>query len=222
MGKHITLTGADGYTLDAYRADPSGKVRGGLVVAQEIFGVNHHIRTVADRFAEAGYLAVAPALFDRVQKKVEFGYTAEDLARGFEIMQKLDLGDAMKDVAAAAALASEAGKVGVVGYCWGGTVAWAAATWLSGLSGSVPYYGGGIGELVGEQPRCPVMLHFGDQDPWIPSAIVDKIRAAHPTLSVHVYHAGHGFNCNERSDYSPENAKLALDRTLGFLREHVG
>jgi carboxymethylenebutenolidase len=222
MGNHITLTAADGFTLDAYRADPQGKPRGGLVVAQEIFGVNHHIRAVADRFAEAGYLAIAPALFDRARKKVEFGYTQDDLTKGFEIMQSLDLDNVMKDVAAAAAVAKAAGKVGIVGYCWGGTVAWAAATRLDGIAASVPYYGGGIGELAGEEPRCPVMLHFGDLDPWIPTEVVEKVRAAHPKLPLYVYHADHGFNCDARGSYHAESAKLALDRTLGFLREHVG
>ena len=222
MGKPITLTAADGHTLDGYRADPSGAARGGLVVAQEIFGVNHHIRAVCDRFAEAGYLAVAPALFDRTQKRVELGYTPEDIAAGRAIMQKLDLDAAMKDVAAAAAVAKEAGKTAVVGYCWGGTVAWAAATRLAGLAGSVAYYGGGIGGLAGEKPRCPVMLHFGDQDQSIPMEVVEKVRAAHPDLPLYIYHAGHGFNCDARGSYHAESAKLALDRTLGFLREHVG
>jgi carboxymethylenebutenolidase len=222
MGKLITLTAVDGHTLDAYRADPQGKARGGLVVAQEIFGVNHHIRAVCDGFAAAGYLAVAPALFDRARKKVEFGYTPDDLAKGFEIMQSLDLDNVMKDVAAAAAVAKAAGRVGVVGYCWGGTVAWAAATRLDGIAASVCYYGGGIGELAGEKPRCPVMLHFGDQDPWIPMEVVEKVRAAHPKLPLYIYHADHGFNCDARGSYHAESAKLALDRTLGFLREHVG
>ncbi|HVH76742.1 MAG TPA: dienelactone hydrolase family protein [Stellaceae bacterium] len=222
MGKLITLTAADGHTLDAYRADPQGKARGGLVVAQEIFGVNHHIRAVCDGFAEAGYLAVAPALFDRSRKKVEFGYTPDDIAKGREIMQTLDLNNAMKDMAAAAAVVKAAGKVGVVGYCWGGTVAWASATRLDGIAASVCYYGGGIGGLAAEKPRCPVMLHFGDQDQSIPMEVVEKVRAAHPALPLYVYHAGHGFNCDARGSYHAESAKLALDRTLGFLREHVG
>jgi carboxymethylenebutenolidase len=222
MGNHITLTAADGFTLDGYRADPQGKARGGLVVAQEIFGVNHHIRAVADRFAEAGYLAIAPALFDRARKKVEFGYTPDDITKGREIMQSVHLDNVMKDVSAAAAVAQAAGKVGVVGYCWGGTVAWASATRLDGIAASVAYYGGGIGGLAGERPRCPVMLHFGDQDQSIPMEVVEKVRAAHPKLPLYVYHAGHGFNCDARGSYHAESAKLALDRTLGFLREHVG
>ncbi len=222
MGTPIKLTAADGFVLDGYRAEPKGGPRGGLVVAQEIFGVNHHIRGVCDRFAQEGYAVVAPALFDRAKKGVELGYTPDDIATGREIMQKLDLADVMKDVAAAIALVRGAGRVGIVGYCWGGTVAWAAATRLSGLACSVPYYGGGIGGLAGEQPRCPVMLHFGDQDQSIPMEVVDKVRAAHPELPLHVYHAGHGFNCEERGSYHPERAKLAGERTLAFLREHVG
>jgi carboxymethylenebutenolidase len=222
MGTPIRLNAADGFVLDAYRAEPKGAARGGLVVAQEVFGVNHHIRGVCDRFAAEGYLVVAPALFDRAKKGVELGYAADDLASGLEIMQRIDLADAMKDVAAAVATVRGAGKAAVVGYCWGGTVAWASATRLSGLACSIAYYGGGIGGLAGETPRCPVMLHFGDQDPWIPMEVVDKVRAAHPSLPVHAYHADHGFNCEERGSYHPESAKLALERTLAFLREHVG
>jgi carboxymethylenebutenolidase len=221
MGKAITLKAADGQVIGGYRADP-GKVRGGLVVCQEIFGVNSHIRSVCDRFAEAGYLAIAPALFDRVQKGVEIGYTPADIETGRGIMQKANLDDAMKDVAAAVALAKEAGKVGVVGYCWGGTVSWAAAGRVDGLAAAIGYYGGGIGGLVGETPRCPVLLHFGDQDQSIPMDVVDKVKHAHPKLPVHVYHAGHGFNCDARGSYDAASAKLALERTLEFLKQHVG
>src|SRR6266851_1280819 len=193
MGKSIRLTASDGWNLDGYRAEPKGPPCGGLVVCQEIFGVNHHIRDVCDRFAEAGYLAVAPALFDRAQTGIEFGYTPDDIAKGRDVMQKLNLDDTMKDVTAAIGNAKEAGKVGVVSYCWGGTVAWASATRLDGVAAAVGYYGGGIGGLVGEQSRCLVMLHFGDQDQSIPMDVVEKIKAAHPLLPIYVYHAGHGF-----------------------------
>lgn len=137
-------------------------------------------------------------------------------------MQGLNLDNAMKDVAAAIGVAERAGKVGVVGYWWGGTVAWAAATRLDGLASSVCYYGGGIGGLVDEKPRCPVMLHFGDQDQSIPMEVVEKIRGAHPGLPLYVYHAGHGFNCDERGSYDAENAKLALQRTLDFFKQRIG
>jgi carboxymethylenebutenolidase len=222
MGKEITLTAADGFTLDAYRADPKGKPRGGIVICQEIFGVNHHIRGVTDRFAEAGYLAVAPALFDRVQKNIQYGYTQDDIGKGVALMQKAKLDDVMKDITAAMSVAKEAGKVGATGFCWGGTVVWAAAARVPGLACAIPYYGGGIGGLVGEQPRCPVMLHFGDKDQSIPMEVVEKVRKAHPALPVHVYSAGHGFNCDERGSYDASSAKLAMERTLGFLAEHVG
>jgi len=222
MGQEIRLTASDGHAFDAYRAEPKEKPRGGLVVAQEIFGVNSHIRNVADRFADAGYLAIAPALFDRAQKGVELGYTPDDIANGRGIMQKLDLNDTMKDVAAAIGVAKEAGKVGIIGYCWGGTVAWAAGTRLSGLAAAIGYYGGGIGGLANETPRCPVMLHFGDQDQSIPMEVVEKVRAAHPDLPIFVYHAGHGFNCDQRGSYDAESAKTALGRTLDFLKQHVG
>jgi carboxymethylenebutenolidase len=222
MGTPVRLNAADGFILDGYRAEPKGAARGGLVVAQEIFGVNHHIRSVCDRFAAEGYLTVAPALFDRARKGVELGYTPDDIAGGREIMQKLDMNDVMKDMASAIAMVQGVGKLAVVGYCWGGTVAWASATRLSGLACSIAYYGGGIGGLAGEQPRCPVMLHFGDQDQSIPMEVVEKVRAAHPNLPLYVYPAGHGFNCEERGSYHPESARLALERTLAFLREHVG
>ena len=222
MGQQIKLTASDGHSLDAYRADPPGRARGGLIVCQEIFGVNSHIRSVCDRFAEAGYLAIAPALFDRADKKIELGYTPDDIANGRGIMQKLDLNNTMKDVAAAIAVAKEAGKVGVVGYCWGGTVAWASATRLDGVAASIGYYGGGIGGLCEEQPRCPVMLHFGDQDQSIPMDVVEKVKKAHPDLPIYVYHAGHGFNCDQRGSYDAESAKQALERTLDFLKQNVG
>lgn len=222
MGKTLTLTAADKHQLSAYRADPSGKPRGGLVVCQEIFGVNHHIRAVCDAFAAEGYLAIAPALFDRVERGVEYGYQQADIDKGRAIAGKLDLNDVVKDVKAAMDVAKEAGKVGVVGYCFGGTVAWVSATRLDGLACSVPYYGGGIGGLVGEKPRCPVMFHFGELDHAIPMETVEQIRAAHPDQTLYVYKAGHGFNCDERGSYDAESAKLAMSRTLEFLHKHIG
>jgi carboxymethylenebutenolidase len=221
MGKLVTLTASDGFTLAAYRAEPKGKPLGGLVVNQEIFGVNHHIRGVADRYAEAGYLAIAPALFDRVQKGIEYGYTQEDIGKGVGLMQKANLDDVMKDISAALAMAKEAGKVAAVGYCWGGTVTWAAAARVPGLACAIPYYGGGVGGLVGEKPRCPVMFHFGNQDQSIPMDVVEKVRKAHPTQTLHVYHAQHGFNCDERGSYDAASAKVALDRSLEFLKQHL-
>ncbi len=220
MGQTITLTAEDGHELSAYRADPADAPRGGLVVIQEIFGVNPHIRSVCDRFAESGYAAIAPAMFDRVERGVELEYNTEGIAKGREVMAGLDWDRAIRDVAAAAAAIADAGKTGAIGYCWGGSVAWLAATRL-GLP-SVGYYGGQIVEFLEETPQAPVMLHFGAEDPVIPPEDVDKIRAARPDVPIFMYEAGHGFNCDARASYNEESAKFALIRTLEFLTENVG
>ncbi len=222
MGTTIELTASDGHRLAAYRADPAGKPRGGIVVIQEIFGVNSHIRSVADGYAADGYLAIAPALFDRAERGFEVGYSPPEIERGRAVRAKVSLDDALKDVAAAIKAAAPAGKVGVVGYCWGGTVAWAAVTRLDGLAASSPHYGGGIAEIATERPHAPVMFHFGETDQQIPMTDVDKIRKAQPAQTVHVYPAGHGFNCDQRGSYHAASAKLARERTLAFLRQHVG
>jgi len=222
MGTTIELTASDGHRLAAYRADPAGKPRGGLVVIQEIFGVNSHIRSVADGYAADGYLAIAPALFDRAERGFEVGYSPPEIERGRAVRAKVSLDDALKDVAAAITAAAPAGKVGIVGYCWGGTVVWAAATRLDGLAASSPHYGGGIAEIATERPRCPVMFHFGETDQQIPMTDVEKIRTAQPGQTVHVYPAGHGFNCDQRGSYHAPSAKLARERTLAFLRQHIG
>ena len=222
MGTAIKGTAADGHELSIYRAEPAGRARGGLVVVQEIFGVNGHVRAVCDDFAAEGYLAVAPALFDRVERGIELGYQSDDVARGRAIREKVSLEDALADVEAAATELAGAGRIGVVGYCWGGTVAWVAATRSTSFAAAVSYYGGGVPDLAGEQPNCPVLLHFGEQDHAIPLDGVRRLQAAHPDLPVHVYPAGHGFNCDQRASYHSESARLARERTLAFLREHVG
>lgn len=222
MGSMIELTAADGHKLGAYRAEPAGKPRGGLVVVMEIFGVNSHIRAVADGYAADGYLVVAPAMFDRVQRHYECGYTPPEIEASRGLMQKASLDDAIKDVAAAVHAVANAGKVGMVGYCWGGTVAWKGAAEVPGLACSVPHYGGGIPNHAMLQPKCPVMFHWGEQDQGIPMDAVAKVRAAHPQFEHHVYPAGHGFNCDQRGSFDAASAKLARERTLAFLRRHVG
>jgi carboxymethylenebutenolidase len=222
MGKWIDLKPADDFALTAYRADPAGTPRGALVVAQEIFGVNSHIRSVCDGYAADGYVAIAPALFDRYERGVDIGYTPGDIARGRELKAKAKIDAALSDIAAARDAVAAAGKVGVIGYCWGGYVAWMTASRLSGFACSVPYYGGGMLEAVGEQPRCPVMAHFGERDAGIPVDGVKKFAAAHPEAQVFVYAADHGFNCDQRGSYDATAAKLARERTLAFLRQHVG
>lgn len=220
MGELITLTASDGHTLPAWHSGHEGP---GLVVIQEIFGLNNHIRHTADRFAAQGFTALAPALFDRVEPGVELGYTEADVARGRAIRGKVSLDDALRDIAAAVeALKAEERSVGVVGYCWGGSLAWASATRLEGLGAAVGYYGGDVAKMADEQPRCPVMLHFGEQDHAIPMSDVATVRRKHPELPVHTYPAGHGFSCDERGSFHPESHAIALSRTLPFLRRHLG
>ena len=220
MGDKITLTAADGHSLAAYRSGSDGP---GLVVIQAIFGVNSHICSVVDRFAAQGFAAMAPALFDRIEPGLELGYSSEDVAAGRELKGKSADEPALQDVAAAIALlAGEGRNVGVVGYCWGGALTWGAATRQDGVSVAVGYYGGGIVNTADATPRCPVMLHFGDQDHGIPMSDVEKIMAAQPDLPVHVYSAGHGFSCDARDSFDEAAHELALSRTLEFLRQHLG
>jgi carboxymethylenebutenolidase len=222
MGQWIELTAADGFRLSAYRADPVGQARGALVVVQEIFGVNSHIRGVCEQYASDGYVAIAPALFDRTEPRVELGYAEQDIARGRDLKAAVGIDDALRDVSAARDAVKASGKVGILGYCWGGYVTWMAASRLGGFACAVPYYGGGMLEASDEQPKCPVMAHFGRKDGHIPVEGVQKLAAAHPEAQVFIYDAGHGFNCDQRGSYDAPSATLARERTLGFLRQHIG
>jgi carboxymethylenebutenolidase len=222
VGTTIRGTAADGHELSIYRADPTGAPRGALVIAQEIFGVNSHIRAVCDDYAAQGYVVAAPALFDRAERGVELGYQQDDVTRGRAIREKVSLDQALADIEAAAREVAGAGRIGVVGYCWGGTVAWVAATRSRTFKAAVSYYGGGVPDLAEERPNCPVQLHFGEQDHAIPLEGVEKLKAAHPELPVYIYPAGHGFNCDQRGSYHAESARIARERALAFLREHVG
>ena len=229
MGQFTNLTAADGFSVPAYVAQPAGKPRGAVVVLQEIFGVNPHIRAVADRFAEQGYLAVAPATFERVKPGVELGYLDADMGAGSELKTAVDAlpgAGVLQDIQAAIDHAAQAsgGKVGIVGFCWGGLLTWRAACLLKGLSAAVPYYGGGITseDEIERQPQCPVMAHFGDQDHWIPMEGIEAFTKAHPEVEVHVYPANHGFNCDQRGSYNEAAARLARERTLTFFAAHLG
>lgn len=219
MGTTIDIKASDGHQLSAYLADPVGKARGGIVVIQEIFGVTRHIRDVADQYAAAGFMAIAPALFDRVERNVDVPYT--DMKKGFGYMQAMNNEKVMLDIKAAADRVASAGKVGVVGYCWGGTMAYLAAARLP-LAAAVAYYGGGINGLLGEKPRCPIIFHFGEKDAHIPMTAVNEIKKAVPDATVYLYPAEHGFNCTDRGSFEPVSAKLAFDRSLEFLHKHVG
>jgi carboxymethylenebutenolidase len=222
MGKMIELTAADGHKFSAYRADPTGKPRGALIVIMEIFGVNAHIKAVTDAYAADGFLAIAPASFDRVQRGLDVGYTPADIEIARPLMQKMKMEDAVKDVVATLNEVKSAGKVGIVGYCWGGTCSWKSASSVPGLSAAIAYYGGGVPGLIGEKPQCPVMFHWGETDGSIPLDKAREVAAAHATQAHFFYPAGHGFNCDQRGSYHAESAKLARTRTLEFLSKHVG
>lgn len=221
MGKSIHLIAPDGHEFDAYIAAANGTPRGGVVVLQEIFGVNEHIRAVADKFAGEGYAAIAPALFDRVEKNVEFGYTEEDTAKGRAIRGKLGFDLPMLDIKAAIEALRPSGRVGVVGYCWGGSLAWVSAARLD-ADCAVAYYGAQIKDFVAEKPRCPVILHFGEKDSLIPGEAVAIIRKAHPAVPIFTYAAGHGFNCDQRRDFDAAASSLAFQRTLEHFRKYIG
>ncbi len=229
MGSFVELTSADGFKFPAYVAEPSGKPRGAIVVLQEIFGVNSHIREVADGYAKSGYLAVAPSTFHRVKPNVELGYTQDDMKAGMDLkaaVEALPAPGVFPDIQAAIDYAGKTsgGKVGIVGYCYGGLLTWRSAALLGGLSAAAPYYGGGATtpEEIARQPKVPVLAHFGDQDHWIPLDTVEAFKKAHPEVEVHIYNANHGFNCDHRGSYNEAAAKLALERTLAFFARHVG
>ena len=220
MGQTIRLKASDGFTFDAYVAG-SPDAKAGIVVIQEIFGVNHHIRDMADRFAAAGHYVVAPAVYDRVQKGFEVGYTQEDIGKGRDVRMKLNDAQLMLDVEAAAKHLGGK-KLGVVGYCFGGTVAWWGATRSHSFAAASCWYGGGIPGTKDEKPNCPVQMHFGEKDASIPMTDVDAVRAAQPRSDIHVYmDAQHGFGCNERGSYSKPDYDLAQQRTLDFFAKNL-
>ena len=218
MGEWIELVAADGHALTAYRA-ANGERRGGIVVIQEVFGVNGHIRDVCDGFAARGYDAIAPSLFDRVEAHVELAYDDEGIAKGRELVGQLAWERPLIDIWAAGLQLHPQGRVGVVGYCWGGTVAWLAACRLD-VACAAAYYGRQIADFPDDHPRCPTIAHFGAEDPLIPLDAVERVRAANPGVPLHVYAgAGHGFNCDARRDFRPDAAATALGRTLTLFAE---
>lgn len=222
MGEWTHLKAADGFELKAWRSAPKGEPKGAVVVIQEIFGVNHHIRSVTDRVAEAGYLAIAPAVFDRVEKDVELDYNQEGMSKGMELAGKMDREKTLSDIAAAIAAVKSAGKVGITGFCMGGTYTWLAAAQLPGLSAAAGYYGGGILGLKDLQPKVPTILHFGEKDAHIPIAGVHDLAKQHPDVPVYTYPADHGFHCDERASYDAPSAKTAWERTLAFFHQNLG
>jgi carboxymethylenebutenolidase len=221
MSEFTTIMSRDGHELRAWLAAPTGKPRGAVVVVQEIFGVNSHIRSVTDGYASEGYVAIAPSLFDRVRMGIELGYAQADVQEGFGYVQQLKPEQTLADLSAALAVVKHAGRVGMVGYCWGGRVTYVSAGELP-LTCAVCYYGGGIVQCLDRKPKCPVMYHFGELDTHIPLAEVDKIKAANPEGIFHIYPgAGHGFNCDQRGSYQPQAAALARERTLAFFARYL-
>jgi carboxymethylenebutenolidase len=229
MGSMIELQAADGTRVPAYEARPAAAPRGAVVVIQEIFGVNSHIRSVADGYAAQGYLAVAPACFERVKPGVSLGYSEADMGEGFgykTAVEALPAPGVLQDIQAAIDHVAQVsgGKVGIVGYCWGGLLTWRAACLLTGMSAAVPYYGGGVTTATesARSPKVPVLAHFAEQDSWIPMDTVQAFAKAHPEVQVHTYAAHHGFNCDQRGSWHAPSAQQALERTLVFFSKHLG
>jgi len=222
VGHDIKLTASDGFQLGGYRADPTGPAKGALVVVQEIFGVNHHIRNVCDRYAGEGYVAVAPSIFDRTEPNFQSGYSPDEVAVARKFVAKPNWDAMLLDVQAAIDSVKDVGPVGIVGFCLGGSVAFVAATKLSGLRAAVGYYGGAIVRFADDKPKVPTLLHFGAKDTGIPQSDVEAIRAKRPDVEIHVYPgAQHGFSCDERASYHKASADLAGQRTLAFFAKHL-
>ncbi len=222
MGETVVLTAADGHKLSAYVAMPGSKPIAAIVVIQEIFGVNEHIREVTDRFAAAGYMAIAPALFDRVGNGIELAYDSDGVAKGRDLKTKAD-NNSEADVMAAIAHVASSGKVAVVGFCWGGSLAWRLATRAdSSIDAAVSYYGGELPSLASRTAHCPVMAHFGIHDASIPEAGAREFAAAQPDVASYFYDAGHGFNCDHRGQYDAAAAEEAWSRTSTFLSGTIG
>jgi carboxymethylenebutenolidase len=222
MGKHFSLTASDKHQLGAYRADAKAGAHGAVVVIQEIFGVNSHVRAVCDRFADAGYTAVAPALFDRTQRNFECGYSPDEIANARKFIANPDWEAMLRDTQAAIDAVAATGPVAIVGFCMGGTVAFLAATRLQGLAAAVCYYGGRIVAFADEKPRCPTQMHFGEKDQSIPMTDVEIIKRKRPDCEIYVYaEGGHGFHCDERASFHQPSAALAYERTKAFLKAHM-
>jgi carboxymethylenebutenolidase len=222
MGQNITLTASDGFKLGAYRADPSTPPKGAVVVIQEIFGVNSHIRNVCDRLASDGYVAVAPAIFDRIEQNFQSGYSPDEVAVARKFVANPDWSAMLRDTQAAIDAVKDSGPVGIIGFCLGGSVAYAAATKLSGLKAAVGYYGGAVVRFADDKPTVPTQLHFGEKDTGIPLTDVETVKAKRPDVEVFIYPgAQHGFGCDERASYDKTSSDLAWQRSLAFFATHL-
>jgi len=222
MTKYTAINSSDGFSFGTYQSEPAANCKGAVVVLQEIFGVNLHIRDVVDGYASSGYFAIAPQIFDRVERSIELGYGEEGMSRGVELaFQQLEMSQTLADIQATIEYASSFGKVAIVGYCFGGLLSWLSACQLEGVSAASCYYGGGLALQKDLIASCSVIMHFGDRDAHIPLSDVDSIRDAQPKADIYVYEADHGFNCNVRESYDELSANLALQRTLAFFDKHL-
>jgi carboxymethylenebutenolidase len=222
VGQDIKLTASDNFQLGGYRADPANTPKAAVVVIQEIFGVNHHIRAVCDRLAAAGYVAIAPAIFDRIERNFQSGYSPEEIAVARKFVADPDWTAMLRDTQAAIDAVKAAGPVGIIGFCLGGSIAYAAATKLSGLSAAIGYYGGAVVRFADDKPEVPTQLHFGEKDAGIPLTDVDTVRAKRPDVEIRLYPgAQHGFSCDERPSYDKASADVAWTRSLDFFAKHL-
>ena len=222
MGHNIKLTASDNFQLGGYRADPATAPKAAVVVIQEIFGVNHHIRAVCDRLASEGYVAIAPAIFDRIEHNFQSGYSPDEIAVARKFVADPDWAAMLRDTQAAIDAARDAGPVGIIGFCLGGSVAYAAATKLSGLSAAIGYYGGAVVRFADDKPQVPTQLHFGEKDSGIPLSDVETIRAKRPDVEIYIYPgAQHGFHCDERPSYDKASSDIAWTRSLEFFAKHL-
>src|ERR1700712_1647443 len=222
VGQDITLTASDGFKLGGYRADPAGTPKAAIVVIQEIFGVNHHIRSVCDRLTSAGYVAIAPSIFDRIEPNFQCGYSPDEVANARKFVANPDWAAMQLDTQAAIDAVKSVGPVGIIGFCLGGSIAFVAATKLSGLSAAVGYYGGARGRFSGDQPEVPAQLHFGEKDAGIPLTDVETIKTKRPDVEVFIYPgAQHGFHCDERASYDKASSDTAWPRSLEFFAKNL-
>ncbi|GIQ76160.1 dienelactone hydrolase family protein [Bradyrhizobium sp. RD5-C2] len=222
MGQDIKLKASDGFELGAYRADPAGAPKGAIVVIQEIFGVNHHIRSVCDRLAKEGYVAVAPSIFDRITPNFQSGYSPDEVAEARKFVANPDFAAMLRDSQAAIDAVKAVGPVGIIGFCLGGSIAYAAATKLSGLSAAIGYYGGAIIRFADDKPTVPTQLHFGEKDAGIPLSDVETIKSKRTEVEVFIYSgAQHGFHCDERASYDKASADIAWPRSMEFFGKHL-
>ncbi len=223
MGQDIRLKASDNFELGAYRADPSGAPKGAVVVIQEIFGVNHHIRSVCDRLAAEGYVAIAPSIFDRSEPNFQSGYTPDEIANARKFVANPDWAAMLRDTQAAIDAVKGTGPVGIIGFCLGGSIAYVAATRLNGLKAAIGYYGGAVVRFADEKPKVPTQLHFGEKDAGIPLSDVETIKSKRPDVEIFTYpNAQHGFHCDERPSYDKASADIAWPRSMEFFAKHLG